>query len=65
MKKEVSPLVTIAAVVVILGIGVFAYLRSERRPPVATAPGSPGMPPQVSEEIQRRMQESKINPTKP
>lgn len=65
MKQKVSPLVAAAALVIILGIAVFAYLRSERRAPVAADPGATGMPPQVSAEIQRRMQESKINPTKP
>lgn len=65
MKKEVSPLVAVAALVVILGISVFAYLRSERGAPVAANSASGGMPPQVSAEIQRRMREAKTNPPKP
>jgi hypothetical protein len=49
MKKEVSPLLAIAALVVILGIGIFVYLRSERRVPVAGNAATPnGIPPQVN-----------------
>ncbi len=65
MKKEVSPLVAIAALVVFLGVAAFVYLRAERRtaPPVAGNSGGGGMPPQVSAEIKRRL--DSVKTTKP
>jgi hypothetical protein len=59
MKKEVSPLVAIAALVIFLSIAAFAYLRTDRRAPVAADPGASGMPPQVSAEIKRRLDQAK------
>jgi hypothetical protein len=62
MKKEVSPLVAIAALVVLLSIAAVAYLRYDRRAPVAADPGASGtsgMPPQVSAEIKRRLDQAK------
>ena len=62
MKKEVSPVVAIAALVVFLVIAVFAYTRFDRRAPVVAKPGvngTSGMPPQVSAEIKRRLDQAK------
>jgi hypothetical protein len=59
MKKEVSPLVAIGALVVLLSFAFIAYLRYDRRAPAAAAPGANGMPPQVSAEIKRRMDQVK------
>jgi uncharacterized membrane protein len=63
MKKQVSPVVAIAALVVFLGIAAFVYVRSDRRAPAAAGPGASGtggMPPQVSAEIKRRLDQAKI-----
>ena len=59
MKKEVSPLVAIAALVVFLSVAVIAYMRYDRRAPVAADPAATGMPPQVSAEIKRRLDQAK------
>jgi len=55
MKKQVNPLVAVGAVLVLLGIAAFAFWRHENSAPPANAPGATAMPPQVTEELQRRM----------
>jgi hypothetical protein len=56
MKKQVNPLAAVAAVLVLLGIAAFAFWRHENSAPLPpTAPGASAMPPQVTEELQKRM----------
>jgi FtsZ-interacting cell division protein ZipA len=55
VKKEVSPLLIVAAAVVIIGIVIFAIWRSENGGPPPNDANMSAMPPQVSEEIKRRM----------
>ncbi len=53
MKKEVSPVIAIAAAVAVIAVAGFALWRSEHRSP---PPGdTSGMPPQVGAELKRRM----------
>ena len=55
MKKQVSPLLIVAAAVVIIGIAAFAIWRSENSGPPPGDASMSAMPPQVGEEIKRRM----------
>jgi hypothetical protein len=52
MNKPVNPWLAAIAVLLVLGVATFLYLRPEPR-----TEGPPGMPPDVAAEFGRRMQQ--------
>jgi hypothetical protein len=55
MKKKVSPLVAVAAAVLVMALAAFAFWRSENSGPRPGDPSLSAMPPQVGEELKKRM----------
>lgn len=56
MKQKISPVYAVIAIVVILGVAGLAYWRFEKVTGAPTAdPAGSGMPPQVTEELQRKL----------
>lgn len=55
MKQQVSPIAAIVAIVVVLGLTVFAWLRLDRGGGEPGEKRQAGMPPAVAAEFQRRM----------